>query len=218
MSEKYFLQVEYKMVSDVPNYEPDRYINTYQLSVLASTLEEEKYYEIGRGEVRLILESLAVNDHFDMFNVFDSFHTTMELGGEIYDFDERQIIDEIRQFYDDDILYPNILLLERLELAKEYRGLGIGKRVIKDIVERFSFCAGLIALKAFPLQLESGRGLDDDWKKRVALEELERDEEKVKYKLYHYYQNLGFESPLNNEFFFINPALKNKKFESISLE
>lgn len=217
-SDSIFLSIEYKMVSDVPNYEPDRYVNRYSVKVFASNLDADTNLEIGRGVVKLILESLALDDQYSMYDVFDSSHATMELGSEIYDFDEWQIKDEIRICPGYDIINQNILFLERLELAKDYRGHGIGKKIIRDILERFFSSAGLIALKAYPLQFESSRGSDETWAKKVALEGLEEDEEKARYKLYHYYQNLGFENLLRNEFFFMNPAKKNKIFEKLFLD
>lgn len=217
---EYYLKIEYNLVSHVPEYDPDRYVNRYHLKVSASTLESEddNYEEIGQGLVTLILEGLAINHQYDLFDVFDCSQSTLELGERIYDFEQRQIKEELQQHFDYEIIDPNVLFLERLELIKNFRGLGLGKRVIKDITERFSGCAGLIALKAYPLQFEGVDRLNNNWVEKIELDDLEKDEEKAKYKLFNYYQNLGFQSPFNDGYFFINPAWINEKLDKVGLE
>lgn len=218
MKEEYYLQIEYNMISNVSGYDPDRYVNKYHIKVSARTLEEDTYEEVGRGFVVLILDGLAINHHYNLFDVFDFSQATLELGERIYDFEQRQINEDLQQFFEYDFINSNILLLERLELIKRFRGLGLGKKVIKDIIERFSGCAGLIALKAFPLQFERIGHLNESWVERIGLGDLEKDEEKAKYRLYNYYQSIGSTNPFNDEFFFINPALVIEKLDRIELE
>lgn len=218
MKVEYYLQIEYNMVSNIPEYDSDRYVNKYHIKISVSTSEEDTYEEIGRGFVILILDGLAINHQYNLLDVFDFSQATLELGERIYDFEQRQINEDLLQFFEFNLINPNILFLDRLELIKRFRGLGLGKKVIKDIIERFSGCAGLIALKAFPLQFERTAHLNESWVERIGLCDLEKDEEKAKHQLYNYYQRIGFTNPFKDEFFFINPAWINEKLDSIELE
>lgn len=62
-----------------------------------------------------------------------------------------------------------------MEIVPESRGLGLGKLILKNIVERFYDSSGLIVLKAFPLQHELNQNRDlPDWTKKMKLHELEQ--------------------------------------------
>ena len=110
---------------------------------------------------------------------------------------------QIMDFGEYQIYNPNILFINRIELLPQFRGHGIGKKAIKDICHRFSCAGELVVVKAFPLQFEQKVfNYTKQWDKQMKFQQLERDEEKATYKMYSYYQSLGFQNILKNEFFF----------------
>ena len=78
----------------------------------------------------------------------------------------------------------------------------------------------MIALKAFPMQCEGcENGADyeyeNDWQRKMGYGNMNRDLEKNSYKLYAYYQKLGFQNFLRDEYFFLRPGLKNDKMDAV---
>jgi GNAT superfamily N-acetyltransferase len=217
-NEDYFLTTEYNFSSSIGDQDPTRYLNQYFVRVKAHSLRmHDEEVLIGRGQITLILIGLAINHGFDIFDVFDAKQTTLNLGEAIYDFEKYDYKDELQEYYNYELFTGNICFLERLELLPEYRGHGIGKKIIKGFTERFSDTCGLFAMKAFPLQLEQNHNIDNNWYKKMCLNEFEKDDEKAKYKLYSYYRSAGFDQPFNNEYFTMNPALRNDALDSIEL-
>lgn len=212
------LHTEFSFTSGVGGLEASRFLNEYVINIKAHHFHDDKEVSIGSGKVILILLGLAVNQNYNPFYIFDSSHSLLELGENIYDFDTYELKEELQEFYNFEILSDNICFLERIEILPKYRSKGLGKKIIKNFVERFSGCCGLYALKAFPLQLEARKEKCQGWYKKMRLDELEQDEEKAKHKLYSYYRTLGFDQPFNNEYFFHNPVLRNDALELIDME
>jgi GNAT superfamily N-acetyltransferase len=94
---------------------------------------------------------------------------------------------------------PNLLVFDRIEILPEYRGRGLTKLVVDEVVRLFGASCSLLVLKAFPLQLEAGfkddskDGTLSDWKKSLRLEDLGSDEASTTTRLIHYYETLGFQ-------------------------
>jgi len=176
---------------------------------------------VGKGDLYNILLGAAINDGIDSYPIFDWTQSLLDLSDEIYDFEETNLREEILAYYNEEIYNPNIFYINRLELLPTYRGYGLGKKVIKDIVRRFSGACGLFVLKAFPLQntATAKRTNDlDEWNKKMAFHKLEQDGEKAIYKMYSYYQSLGFTNILKNDYFFFNPLFKNERLDNISFD
>lgn len=210
-----YLVLEFQTTASIPADGAEKFITDYH--IIIKSAQEEGIPDIVAGEARLIvvLTDLALNYHIDMFEIFDESQSLMELGEVMYDFEHHHLKNELSEHFNHDLVDGNILFMERLELHSEFRGLGIGKRIIKELIDRFSGCTGIIALKAFPLQFETERFIDPAWEKKLALNELEQDEEKATYQLYSCYQKSGFSNPFDDGYFFMNPALKNEKSDQI---
>jgi GNAT superfamily N-acetyltransferase len=142
------------------------------------------------------------------------------VGEIVYDFEENDFVQPIRDFYDD--LWENdILILNRIEIFPEYRGMGIGKHLIKDLYNNFIQGCALFVLKCFPLQAEAGT-LDRHKEHAIKMGYLDFEKDKAKSfkKLHSYYKSIGFLNipSISKEYMFMNPIVKNKKFQSIVLE
>ena len=57
----------------------------------------------------------------------------------------------------------------------------------------------------------------DEWGTALQLQDLKKDTELDQYKIYSYLQKLGFQNHLKDEFFFINPAVKNPKLDRVQI-
>lgn len=201
-----YFQFQYKMKSSNFSESPEKYLNQYELEIWLETEEGSPIELAGKGNLYNILLSAALDEGDDIFEIFDFDADLLDLGNTLYDFENVDFKQSIFDFYNDDFYNPNVFFINRIELLPRFRGQGLGKRIIKDICHRFASGCGLFAVKAFPLQMEC-RAIEDpqEWDKQMKFHQLEQDMEKATYKMYSYYQNLGFHNILKNDFFFLRP-------------
>jgi GNAT superfamily N-acetyltransferase len=77
---------------------------------------------------------------------------TMECYEAVFDPDTDEWSDSIQELYSGGPISANLLFVDRIELDEKHRGKGIGRAVVKEIVETFGLSCGLIVCKPFPLQ------------------------------------------------------------------
>jgi len=88
----------------------------------------------------------------------------------------------------------NLLVIDRVEVVSCYRGCGLGRKMIEDIIRLFSGRAKVAALKAVPLQYECGYTPDsqEPWDRMMQLEQLPSDHQEATQRLRGFYSRLGF--------------------------
>ena len=193
--ENYNIKIEYKFNSYLGPLESQRYINEYKVKIY--NIDEEvtpiKKELIGKANLSLILLSLVMNDEMDFYEVFDHSQFLFEIGQTIFDFDREEFKESLLEEIESGS--ANLLVIDRLELLPQWRHKGIGKKIIKDMILRFSGCCDLIVLKAFPLQKEAANSDTNisEWRKKMQMDILPGDEEFSFLKVYSYYQKIGFE-------------------------
>ena len=82
----------------------------------------------------------------------------------------------------------NILILDRLLILPAFRGRGLGLDALRLMMRRFGLGAGIIALKAFPLQFEHDTAEDF----RLGLNGFKGSHATAQRKLISLYQQAGF--------------------------
>jgi GNAT superfamily N-acetyltransferase len=214
------INIEYKFESSLGRLGANRHVNSYKLEVYNDDHSQEpvKHDLIGKAEVSLVLLNLMLNQGIPYYTVFDESQLLSELGEIIIDFKTNEykepLVDEIMP------QSGNLLVIDRLELLPKWRKKGIGNRIIKDIILRFSGCCDLVILKAFPLQQEYQYADKDqnEWEKKMQMHNLPKDEAFSNYKVYAYYQKSGFTQLEDTDYFYLNPAVKNAVFDAIDME
>lgn len=184
--------------------------------------EPEKSVEIGKITAEKLLLGQAGENGYPGAAVFDVDSLVMEVGEAIYDFKKDNFSEVTEEYFD--TTFMDLLIVSRLEILPQYRGNDIGKYAIKDLYNNFISGCGLVALKCFPLQLESSV-LERDastpkWNKDMQFESLETDEEQSNYKLLAYYTSMGFKyiPELSESLLFLTPAIINRTFDKIKLD
>ena len=214
-------EIEYQFTSELSEIEGSRYITTYSGNLFEKDDSDNGKEIIGKVSLKFLLLELALNQGYHYHEIFDTEGDIYEIGQEIFDFDSEEIKEDIRMFYEEEILSPDICIIQRIEIIENYRGQGLGSKIIKDIYNRFSSCCGLFVLKVFPLQFDSGfkKLKNTDWGRKLNLEKLGVDKEGAFYRLKAYYQKLGFNHIEGyDEFMFINPCLVNEKLDAVKFE
>ena len=216
-----FLDLTYSFESGIGAASAERYLNEYRIEIYGNGFDKDgneiKPILIGKAKVTLVLLSLAINNGFSYYQIFDTSEELLELGNAIFDL-EREQYNEVVDRFNFEPFNSNLLYIDRIEILPEYRLAGWGKKVIKEILCRFSGCYGLMILKSFPLQLKVDRDTTDDWNVQMEFENLEQDAKVATTKLNSFYKSLGFKKLLNDNYFFYNPELKNSKLDKINID
>lgn len=210
-------QYEFKScmgISEGVRYIQDIVVTIYKVDDYGKPIDT-----IGRSTFKMMLLTQARNDEYDLEEIFDMTEYTYRIASEIFDFEESDLKQGILDYFGEELEYSNICILERLGIKPEYRGKGIARKLIKDIVHNWGAACGVFVMQAFPLQGEPAgyrrNGLEID----LELDKLEPDMKKATKQLTAYYKSTGFKSiPGFKGLLFYTALLRNKKMDAISLE
>jgi GNAT superfamily N-acetyltransferase len=146
----------------------------------------------------------ALNDGMPACDVFDAYASTIVFYDKIFDAKTEEYSSRIEKLCHGTPLNRNVLILDRLEILPKYRGKKLGLEVLRHMIQRFGAGAGLVALKAFPLQFEAQGSRDetDKWRSQLNLSKFKLDEKIATTKLITYYTKLGFERLPRTKFMF----------------
>lgn len=114
------------------------------------------------------------------------------------------------------------MILSKIEILLKYRGIGLGKKWIKDFYNNFNSGCGLEVLNTIPKQFYlydvSEKG--NLWRNKMKYSEMDRDEEKSTYKLLSYFLSIGFMyfPEISQDLVFLSPLVVNKKFSDMKIE
>ncbi|WMJ73989.1 hypothetical protein RCC89_12560 [Cytophagaceae bacterium ABcell3] len=194
-------------LTDSAVQEPSHFVNEYKIKIWLLDSSDQKVELVGKGRFSVLLFSLAEENGCPLFDIMDVNDHVLEMSAYLFSHEEESDYwEKIDNYYSEEPLIENLNIgfLERLELLPEYRGLGVGERVIQDIASRFYNSCGLIVAKAVPLQ-QSEYLLQTKWGKKLRLNNLSNDEETASYKLYNFFQKLGFDNPFHEKYFIAKP-------------
>ena len=214
------IYIEYHFDSSLGRIGTDRYVNAYKVAIYSEDHlhDPTKRVLIGKAELSLVLLTLMIHQRIDCYAVFDNTQFLNELGATVFDYETNNfraaLLDEIEADG------SNLLVINRLELLPNWRKKNIGKMVIKDIIWRFSGSFGLVMLKAFPLQQEFqyADNQKNSWEKEMQIANFSQDTAFSNHKIFAYYRSLGFSQFENTDYFYMDSARQNAKFDAIELE
>ena len=212
----------YQFCSFLGPMEEERYVQKIFVDIVKTDDSGNDVQIIGKASIKIILVAQALDDGYDIYDVFDTDSYTMRIGDEIYDFENDDIKEDLgRQLFGDDYMAnPNICIFERLTILPEYRGLGIAAKFIKDNFFFFNTACGLIVMQPFPLQFEAEgtHAKCSDFERQMEYDQMEKDENKARKSLINFYKKVGFLSVKGyDDLMFLLPEFKNKKLDAIDL-
>ena len=202
------------ILRDVPlGDDPNDFVNKIDFEVYVTDVHGKLSEVIAKGQISQILFGLAIDHGYPLFDVMDASESILDMSGVLFEFDEdKDFWDKLFAYFADTLpMSYTICYLEYLEIIPNYRGKGLGKKIIKSMMKRFYDSCGLWVAKAFPIQ-HSGviqktafENLDE-WDQQMDYDNFEKDFEKSQYKLFHYFQQLGFQNPFDMEYFIAVPS------------
>ncbi len=215
----FFFNFDYKFTSGTGPMEGYRYVRNFDIKIFANSGINQKKFLAGKVVFKIIYVENAINDGYDLYEIFDSYEYTFRHGSEIFNFEEQDIKEDIRKHFNYDILGSKICLLERIELLPSYRGFKLDGKIIKDIVFHFNAKGTLFVIQAFSLQFEPQKQEQSYWEKQLELNHFTTNKKIAFKKLEDYYKSFGFERIRGYEgLLFYNSMRVNDKMDSINLE
>ncbi|HET6556975.1 MAG TPA: hypothetical protein VFG54_06640 [Prolixibacteraceae bacterium] len=211
---------KYEFEAGLGPWEEGRYNREFLMNIFYEDEypENEEVKLIGKVKFYIIYIDQAINDGYDLMEIFDHFEYTFRHGQDFFDFDTEEIKEDIQEFYSYAIEGSNICLLEDIEIIPEFRGNKLAAKAIKDIVFHFSAGCCLFVIQPYPLQFDAHKR-SEDWDEQLKLNDLSTDEEASIKKLKKYYKSIGFDQIKGyKDLLFYNPARKNERMDGIDLE
>tara|TARA_Y100001970_G_C13981900_1_gene723617 strand:- start:67 stop:792 length:726 start_codon:yes stop_codon:yes gene_type:complete len=158
--------------------------------------EFDKKFLVGQIDAKFIY---AGNDEYPLWEILDAISSECE--ELISFFDEERILNKnvletIKKDNDEYHGYENFLFLEDLSVNQKYRGFGIGKLLIKNLLIDHSKNASFAFLKAFPKQYSGHKKWSTEERKQakkiITTEFKDRDLSTSQKKLVKLYSECGF--------------------------
>jgi hypothetical protein len=155
--------------------------------------------EAGRFRAQYVDVDAVLNAGRSLFDLTDEHSQEMtEYHEVLFEPGPCELRRSVKKALGDDILQPNILIIQPVEILPEFRRSGLGLAEFWHLITFRSAGCGLVAMQVFPLQFREtdGDGLDE-WKQRMRLTRsafpCKTSEDGIK-KLVSYYKRLGVRS------------------------
>lgn len=212
------IDFHYSFISGMGPWDEGHFIKEHRMRIEAFDINSEEHMEIGKLEFLMIyLEQLAESD-FHSYHIFDAHSRYLfDHMTKIFDGDNGMFTDEILNHFNGQIPRYNICFIHEIQILPKFRSRKIGAKAIKDLIFHYAAGCGLFVAQPYPMQFESQERIKEN--KSLELEQFTDDEEMAGYKLYAYYQRLGFHPiPGIDDLLFYNIAFRNDNLDRIYLD
>ena len=169
--------------------DPSHFFHQSSGKVQLSCLDTDVHFTIGEFSVIQVDLEGAWRSGMTVYEVMDITAPSFDLFQAIYKRDDYSRA-AVKALGGHPIASENILILDRLLILPDFRGHGFGLDALKLMLQRFSFGAGIMALKAFPLQFEPETSDDV----RLGLKRFKGNHATAQRKLVSLYKQAGFAS------------------------
>ena len=169
--------------------DPSDFFHKSSGTVRLSCLETDVHFTVGEFSVIQVDLEGAWRAGMSAYEVLDTTGPSFEFFQCLYKSDDYSRA-AVKALGGHPISSESILILDRLLILPDFRGHGLGLDALKLVIQRYSFGAGIIALKAFPLQFESDTAKD----LRLGLNGFKGSHATAQRKLISLYEKAGFTS------------------------
>ncbi len=203
--------IEYSSYATMASNDESKYLTEINGSILVFD-EDEKLIDIaGKFSFMYVNISLAEQDGFSLYELFDSDHDLLVISECIWD-GENDVLKSIDAKNFDIFNGDNLFVLQFIEISEKYRGRNLSVVAIKDAISRFGNGCSLMVFRLFTLQHTPQDPINEEekkWLEKLNLDALEADEEQAFYKLAAFFQSIGFTN-IEDDVFALNLAYTNK--------
>jgi len=213
------INIEYKFSSYIGNREASDCITEYTAVLYAGDYDDNSLNEyVGEICFKIINLSLAKDEGFDIYEMFDTYEYTFRHGQNFYNFKTGTFKKPIlKEFPEIEIEFNRICIIESIGIVPKFRGKNMGAKAFKDLAWHFNHCI-LFILQPFPLQFGNPQS-NVEFLTKLDMSKFEKNEKKATTALSNYYQTWGFKKIKGvKDLMFYCPLYRNESFDNIDME
>ncbi len=150
------------------NDEPNGYVYQYRGEIFDYEEEEddnddlgcdEPNVKVGEIEVFYVDRVRIINERGSFYEAMDDISSdTRECHAALIDDESDDWKEEVTALISEDaLIHDNVLLINRLQIEEQFRGRGLGAKVVHEIIKTFGSQCAVIVCKPFPLQYRGYR-------------------------------------------------------------
>lgn len=189
--------------------EPSRIIPAIDGEILVRVGDSDEETKIGAIHAYLVLRGRALNERVSLFEAMDSIsQSVFDCYEALFDVETDDWNRSVESLYNGQILEPDVLFIERIELDATFRGKGIGAQVVRESIATFGSSCGLVTCKPFPLQYENW----EDKSRKALRQEPGFEEKRIAdfARVAKFWTNLSFRKLDDSDFYTYAPELINQ--------
>ena len=199
---------------------PENCSTTITGKLICRNFTEEE--EFAAGEITafyLDLGSVFAREYTPK-DIFDHSQDSFHHYEVVFDSTTGEIKDAILAEHGPDIIGYNWLILNRLEILPEYRGMKLGLAAIHRTIQQFAQDCAFVSLMAAPLQVE--RRIEsphkEKWFAEMQLNLFPTDMAVATQRLKDYYSLVGFREVAGSNVMLLNPSYRQPTLDDIGFE
>jgi len=198
--------IRFSIQVDTEDEEPSRVVRRIEGTVYEYEGESDTEKQIGDLRCFLVQPGLAEEKQIHLFDAMDSINDeTAECYEAVFDPATNDWNADIEDLYAGGPVGVDLLFIEQIRLNERHRGKGIGRNVVREIIETFGLQCGLVVCKPFPLEYSG-------WaEKYSAAQQAEPDFDRKKTVAFEgvrlFWQKCGFIQLPGSDFFAHCPGL-----------
>jgi hypothetical protein len=200
--------IRFKFEVECEDPSPARVILPLTGQIVEYTGDSQNPFNIGTVSSFLIQRDRALNEGVSLSQAMDAVSkATLECFEALFDPETEDWSAAVVELYGHDIVDTNVLFIESIELAAEFRGKGIGRQVAIELISGLGAGCGLVAVNPRPSQYSES----DDPKQGLGQDRLfsaRRMEDFAKIEAF--WMKLGFRQLPGSALFTYAPQLENQ--------
>ena len=145
--------IRFSIQVETEDEEPSRVVRRIDGTVYRYAGESYVEEQIGNLCCFLVQPGLAEEKQVSLFDAMDSISDeTAECYESVFDPSTDGWNADIEDLYSGGPIGSDLLFIDRVELDGKYRGKGIGRAVVREVIETFGLHCGLVVCKPYPLE------------------------------------------------------------------
>lgn len=169
---------------------------------------------IGKFEIYLVDVHNGINIGLPGGKILDARENTRKYCRAVYDYRLCNYEPPVYDLLKGECVELDMLIVEKIQLLPKYRGVGLGFRVMRLLIERIARDCGVIAMAPVPSQFDSDASKTQTWLNRLDLARYSASREESTRKLTEHFARLDFK-PLDGTPLLIRPGVWTRRDEKV---
>jgi GNAT superfamily N-acetyltransferase len=146
-------RVDFEVSLSQHDGDPSDFITIYHGNIIG-IMDNDREHKIGKIILYMVERGRALNDGESLFDVMDCLDgDSCDCFANLFDHETEELKPDVEKLLSEDRAFQSdMMLIERLELNREYRGQGMGKQIALRAIQKFGGNCSVITCVPVPLQ------------------------------------------------------------------